>query len=55
MQAAIVSIIPWFSLGFLIFAAFLTLGVNLLPALFGSRISLAVVGVLLVFGGMHAF
>jgi uncharacterized membrane protein YadS len=55
MQAAFASIIPWFTLGFLIFAAFLTMGVNLLPAAFNSRIVLAVAGVVLLFGGMQAF
>jgi hypothetical protein len=53
MQAVFASIIPWLSLAFLFFAAFLTLGVNLMPGMPGSRIGLAVTGLMLVFGGMQ--
>lgn len=55
MQAAFASIIPWFSLAFFVFTAFLTMGVNLLPAAFNSRIVLAVAGAVLLIGGMQAF
>lgn len=55
MQAVVASIVPWASLAFFVVAAFLSLGVNLLPSAPYSRIALAVVGAVLLFGGVQTF